>query len=70
MFKLYFCVFCVVIQIVERQEIEKMARLNLRQEEEEDQMADAEYQDFLRQETDRLRKKGFQEPVSCFPWKF
>ena len=47
-----------------------MARLNLRQEEEEDQMADAEYQDFLRQETDRLRRKGFQEPVSCFPLKF
>ena len=47
----------------ERQHAEKMARLNLRMEEEEEEQADAEYQDFLRQETERMRQRGFTPRV-------
>ena len=43
-----------------------MARLNLRMEEEEEKQADAEYQDFLRQETERMRQRGFTPRVQTF----
>lgn len=46
-------------QIHEKQHMEELSRLNLQEEEEEEKRADAEYQDFLRQETDRMRKRGF-----------
>nr|KAG5713133.1 hypothetical protein BaRGS_007660 [Batillaria attramentaria] len=46
-------------QIQERQHLEELSRLNLQEEEEEEKKADDEYQDFLRQETDRMRKRGY-----------
>jgi hypothetical protein len=51
----------------EQKQAEKMAKLNLRIDKEEDERADAEYQDFLQQETDRMRQKGFTPRVRfCF----
>ncbi|XP_076473107.1 trichoplein keratin filament-binding protein-like [Babylonia areolata] len=46
-------------QMEERQHMEKLARLNLQQEDDEELEADREYQDFLRQETDRMRQRGY-----------
>ena len=50
-------------QMHEQENVRRLAQLNLRQEEEEDRQADAEYQDFLHQETDRMRQRGFTPRV-------
>ncbi|XP_025092426.1 trichoplein keratin filament-binding protein-like [Pomacea canaliculata] len=47
-------------QITERREQEKLARLKLQEEEEEEEKADMEYQDFVQQETERLRQRGYK----------
>lgn len=51
------------VQITERREQEKLARLKLQEEEEEEEKADMEYQDFVQQETERLRQRGYKPEV-------
>ncbi|KAL8604635.1 hypothetical protein ACOMHN_013415 [Nucella lapillus] len=50
-------------QVDEHQTMEKMARLNLHMEDEEDIQADRDYQDFLRQETDRMKQRGYTPTI-------
>lgn len=65
---MHILVFLVIIfcslQITERHKQEEMVRLNLKHEQEKEKAADAAYQEFVQQETERMHQRGFTPRAS------